>query len=90
LTESSRSSIRRMLHDALRYMQTKPAISMYARPEGSYVHTDINCLLLIGDGQLRYKEISLDEARRRKLVPCVCMVKRLDKGSEDERRVYRL
>jgi len=72
LTESSRSSIRRMLHDALRYMQTN------------------NCLLLIGDGQLRYKEISLDEARRRKLVPCVCMVKRLDKGSEDERRVYRL
>jgi hypothetical protein len=46
----------------------------YARPRGGHYHLRKDCQMLTG-GQfekLGYKEITITEARSRKLIPCTC------------------
>ena len=50
-------------------------IHFYARPDGGHIHAGKECPML-KDGdfkKLGYAEISLDEARARKLTCCSCM-----------------
>lgn len=53
-------------------------IKFYARPEGWHYHTDRNCSMLAGGDfeRLGYVEITLKEAKKRKLRPCACADKR--------------
>lgn len=69
------------LSKILKLLQTKPYI-LYARLGGSHAHTDLNCPMLRGDEfrLLRYKEISVDEAQKRRLTPCACMERMVENG----------
>jgi len=51
---------------------------LYARPEGWHYHTDRNCSMLAGGDfeRLGYVEITLKEAKKRKLRPCACADKK--------------
>ena len=56
---------------------TTMTIHFYARPDGGHIHSGKKCpMLKDGDfDRLGYVEVSLDEARARKLVCCPCMDK---------------
>lgn len=47
---------------------------LYARPDGWHYHTDRNCPMLAGGEfeRLGYKEITLKQAKKRRLNPCAC------------------
>lgn len=48
---------------------------IYARPGGGHIHFNKYCPMLEGSqfDHYKYKEISIDEAIRRKLFVCVCV-----------------
>lgn len=52
--------------------------TIYARPDGSHYHTDRSCPMLAGGDfeTLRYKEITKEEAKKRRLKPCACADKK--------------
>ena len=63
------------------------SIRFYARPDGGHIHSDKECpMLKDGDFErLGYEEVSLDEARARKLMCCSCM----DKVFKPRRRIVK-
>lgn len=50
----------------------------FARPDGWHYHVDRNCPMLAGGDFERfgYKEITMKEAKKRKLRPCACADKK--------------
>lgn len=54
-------------------------MKLYARPDGSHVHIDRGCLILAGGDfeRLGYKEVTIGEARTRRLNVCPCTSKML-------------
>lgn len=53
-------------------------IKLYARPDGWHYHTDRNCLMLASEEyeRLGYTEITMKEAKKRKLRPHTCTDKK--------------
>ena len=49
-------------------------VKYYAREHGWHYHTDLNCMMIAGqEFKIHgYKEITLEEVKRRKLSPCAC------------------
>lgn len=67
-------------------------IHFYARPGGGHIHAGKECpMLKDGDFErLGYREVSLDEARVRKLRCCSCMDRVFKPKRRSARRVFEL
>lgn len=52
-------------------------LSLYARPGGGHIHTSKECPMLEGPQfeHYKYREISIEEAKKRDLLVCPCVHK---------------
>lgn len=50
-------------------------VKYYAREHGWHYHTDLNCMMIAGqEFKIHgYKEITIEEVKRRKLRACACV-----------------